>query len=158
MNPTDTLPPSVLADADSTGSGPNANNTSPGNSSASSHSLSSGAIGGIVAAVVAALAIFGTILGFFILRRRRTVAQGHSSGTLLSHETGAGGANAFRQRDSDSASFAPLQRSDMVQWGQSRDNLVSPSPDVGGTSSGEFDPYGPRISHDIGAVGPTRYR
>ena len=151
MNPTDALPPSVLADA--TGSGPSSNHTtSPGKNSASSSSLSGGAIGGIVAAAIAALAIFGTILGFFI-RRRLVAARRHPSGTLLPHETGSDVAKPFRQRDTDSASSAPLQRSDMIQWGQSRDNLVSH-----GTSSGEFDPHGLRSSHDVSGVGLTRYR
>ena len=165
MNPVETLPPSVRVDsATGTGSSSNSNSTNVGNNnnnnnnSASSSSLSSGAIGGIVAAI-AILAIFGTV-GFFILRRRRTAAQRDPSGTLLSHETGVGGAEvaeSFRQRDSDSASFAPLQRSDMTQWGQSRDHLVSPSPYPSGAPSGEFDPYDPRSNHNASVVGPTRY-
>jgi hypothetical protein len=157
MNPVDTLPPSVRADsASGTGSSNNnSNTTGSGNNGASS--LSGGAIGGIIAAAVAVLAIFGTIL-VFILRRRRAATKRHPSGTLLPHETGpsVGGAEVaepFRQRDSDSASFAPLQRSDMIQWGQSRDNLVSPSPYPSGASSGEFDPYDRTAS----AAGFTRY-
>jgi len=159
MNSVDTLPPSVRVDsATGTGSSDNSNNTNSGDNNASS-SLSSGAIGGIVAAAIAVLAIFGTV-GFFILRRRRVAAQKDPSGTLLSHETGVGGADVaepFRQRDSDSTSFAPLQRSDMTQWGQSRDHLVSPSPYPSGISSGEFDPYNPRSSHNAGVAGLTRY-
>jgi len=159
MNPTDTLPPSVRSNANANGGGSPNNGTTPAKSSASSPSLSGGAIGGIVAAAIAVL-IFGAILGFFI-RRRRVAAQRHPSGTLLPHGTGVGGADfatSFRQRDTDSAASAPLQRNDMTQWGQSRDNLVSPSPYHGRTSSGDFDNYDPRISHDIGAAGLARYR
>ena len=160
MNSVDTLPPSVRVDsATGTGSSNNSNNNNSGDNNASSSSLSSGAVGGIVAAAIAVLAIFGTV-GFFILRRRRVAAQKDPSGTLLSHETGVGGADVaepFRQRDSDSTSFAPLQRSDMTQWGQSRDHLVSPSPYPSGVSSGEFDPYNPRSSHNASAAGLTRY-
>jgi len=160
MNPVETLPASVRDDsASGTGSSNNSNNNNSGNNGASS-SLSGGAVGGIVAAAIAVLAIFGTVL--FLLRRRRAAAQSLRSGTLLPHETGvvgAGVANHYRQRDSDSTSFAPLQRSDMTQWGQSRDNLVSPSPYPSGAPSGEFDPYDPRGIHDnnASAVGLTRY-
>jgi len=161
MNPVDTLPSSIRVDsATGTGSSTDTNNTSTGNNNASSSSLSGGAIGGIVAAVVAVLAIFGTVLGFFILRRRRAATQGHPSGTLLPRGAGVGDAEfakPFRQRDSDSASFTPLQRSDVVQWGQSRDNLVSSSPYPNGASSGEFDLYDRRSSYNASAVGLTRY-
>lgn len=161
MNSVDTLPPSVRVDtATGTGSSDNSNNNNnSSDNNASSSSLSSGAVGGIVAAAIAVLAIFGTV-GFFILRRRRVAAQKDPSGTLLSHETGVGGADVaepFRQRDSDSTSFAPLQRSDMTQWGQSRDHLVSPSPYHSGVSSGEFDPYNPRSGNNASAAGLTRY-
>jgi len=163
-NPVGTLPASVRDNsANGSGSSNNSNTNNTGNNNGAS-SLPRGAIGGIVAAAVAVLAIFGTILGFFIVRRRRVVTQRHSSGTLLPHETGqsvgddAEVAEPFRQRDSDSASFAPLQRSDMTQWGQSRDNLVLPSPYPSGASSGEFDPYDPYGGHNTSAVGPTRYR
>jgi hypothetical protein len=162
MNPIDPLPASIRIDSVSgTGSPPNnASDNDNGNNSASS--LSGGVIGGIIAAAVAVLAIFGTILGLFILRRRRAATQGHPSGTLFPHETGpsVGGAEAakpYRQRDSDSASSAPLQRSDMTQWGQSRDNLVSPSPYLSGASSGEFEPSDLRSNHNASAVGLTRY-
>ena len=158
MNPVDTLPAAVLdSSASGTGSSSGSSNSSSGHNGASS-SLSGGAVGGIVAAAIAVLAIFGTVL--FLLRRRRAAAQRLRSGTLLPHETGvvgAGVANPFRQRDSDSTSFTPLQRSDMTQWGQSRDNLVSPSPYHTGVPSGEFDPYDPRGSHNASAVGLTRY-
>ena len=160
MNTVDSLPPNVRVDsASGTGSSTNSNSTNTGKNSASS--LSGGAIGGIVAAAIAVLAIFGTALGFFILRRRRVATQRHPSGTLP-RETGpsVGGAEvakSFLQRDSDSASFAPLQRSDMMQWGQSRDNLVSPSPYLTGASSGEFDPYDLRNGHNPSAVGLTKY-
>ena len=158
MNPVDTLPAAVLdSSASGTGSSNNSSNSSSGHNGASS-SLSGGAVGGIVAAAIAVLAIFGTVL--LLLRRRRAAAQRLRSGTLLPHETGvvgAGAANPFRQRDSDSTSFTPLQRSDMTQWGQSRDNLVSPSPYHTGVPSGEFDPYDPRSGHNASAVGLTRY-
>lgn len=161
MNSVDTLPASVRDDS---ANGNGSNNTSTNNTgSNSASSLSRGAIGGIVAAAIAVLAIFGTILGFFIVRRRRVVTQRNPSGTLLPRETGpsvgdgAEAAKSFRQRDSDSASFAPLQRSDMTQWGQSRDNLVLPSPYPSGASSGEFDPYY-YDGHDPSAVGLARYR
>lgn len=157
MNSVAALPASVRVDsASGSGSSNGSSSTHSGKNSASS--LPSGAIGGIVAAAIAVLAIFGTILGFFILRRRRVVTQRHSSGTFLPHETGpsVGGAEVaqpFHQRDSDSASFTPLQHSDMIQWGQSRDNLVSPSPYLTGASSGEFDPYDLRSSRNASAVG-----
>lgn len=163
MNPVDTLPASVLdSSANGNGSSNNSNSNHTGSNSAAS--LPHGAIGGIVAAAIAVLAIFGTIFGFFILRRRRVVTQRHPSGTLLPHETGpsvgddAEAPKSLRQRDTDSASFAPLQHSDMIQWGQSRDNLVLPSLYPGGTSSGEFDPYDLYGGHNASAVGLTRYR
>jgi len=163
-NPVDTLPPSVRVDsASGTGSSSNStNNNTPGNGNNSASSLSTGAIGGIVAAAVAVLAIFGTIFGFFIVRRRRAASQRHSPGTLPPHETGpsvggVGVAKSFSHRDSDSGSLAPLQRSDMTQWGQSRDNLVSPSPYLSGASSGEFDPYDLRSNHNASAVGLAKY-
>ena len=158
MNPVDTLPASVRDEsANGSGSSNNSGNNNSGSNGASS-SLSGAAVGGIVAAAIAAIAIFGTAL--FLLRRRRAAAQRLHSGTLLPHETGVVGAevaNHYRQRDSDSTSFAPLQRSDMTQWGQSRDNLVSPSPYLSGAPSGEFDPYDPRSTHNASAVGLTRY-
>lgn len=159
MNPVDNLPANVLDDsASGSGSSNNNNNTNNTGSNGASSSLSGGAVGGIVAAAIAVLAIFGTAL--FLLRRRRAAAQRLRSGTLLPHETGVGGAevaNHYRQRDSDSTSFAPLQHNDMTQWGQSRDNLVSPSPYPSGAPSGEFDPYDPRSTHNASAVGLTRY-
>jgi len=161
-NPVATLPSSVRVDsvAGSGSPGSNNNDTNTGSNNSAS-SLSGGAIGGIVAAVLAVLAIFGTILGFFILRRRRAATQRHPSGTLLPRETGpsVGAAEVvepFHQRDSDSAPFVPLQHSDMIQWGQSSDNLVSPSPYR--ASSGEFNPYDPRSSSsDRSAVRLTGY-
>jgi len=163
MDPIDTLPPSVRVDS-ATGNGPsNTNNTDTGSNNNSASSLSGGVIGGIVAAALAGLAILGTILGFFILRRRRAATQRDPSGTLLPRETGSsvGAAEVvepFGQRDSDSASFAPLQHSDMTQWGPSRENLVSPSPYPSGASSGEYNPYDMRSGRNPSAVGLTGYR
>jgi hypothetical protein len=161
MNPVDTLPSSVL-DNSANGNGNSNNSSSNPTGSNGASSLSHGAIGGIVAAAVAVFAIFGTILGFFFMRRRRVATKIHPSGTLLPHETGVGDdaevVQPFRQRDSDSTSFAPLQRSDMTKWGQSRDNLVLPSPYPSGASSGEFDPYDPSGGYNASAVGLTRYR
>jgi hypothetical protein len=162
MNPVDTLPSSVL---DNSANGNGSNNTSSNHTGSNGASaLSPGAIGGIVAAAVAVFAIFGTILGFFIVRRRRVATQRHPSGTLLPHETGpsvgndAEVTNSFRQRDSDSTSFAPLQHSDMTQWGQSRDDLVLPSPYPSGALSGEFDPYDQHGEYSTSVVGLARYR
>ena len=159
MNSVDTLPSSVRDDSASGSGSSSSNNTNTGHNGASSSSLSGGAIGGIVAAVIAVLAISGTVLGFIVRRRRRVAAQRLPSRTLLPHETGVAGAEAtepFHQRDSDST-FAPLQRSDMTQWSHSRDNLVSPTPYHGGASSGEFDPYDPHGNHNASAVGLARY-
>ena len=164
MNPVQDLPPSVRSNSatgSGSGSGTNGgNNGGSGSGPSSASSLSGGAIAGIVAAVIVVaavigvLAVFGTILGFFIVRRRRAAAQRHPSGALLTNESGIEGTEATASfRHSDSASLAPLQRNDMTQWSQSRDNLMSPYPS--GTSSAEFDPYDLR-HQNASAVGLTR--
>ena len=150
MNSVDTLPPSVRVDtASGTGSSNNNTSTNPGHNSASS--LLGGAIGGFVAAAIAVLAILGTIFDFFTLQRWRVAIQRHPSATLpRGPSVGvAEVAKPPRQRDSDSDFLPPLQRSDIyiIQRGQSRDNLMSPSPYLSGASSGEFDPYDLRSSH-----------
>ena len=157
MNPVQDLPPSVRSNS-ATGSGSGANGGTSGGSDSGNNgasSLSGGAIAGIVAAVIGVLAVFGTLLGFFIVRRRRAAIQRHPSGALLTHESGIEGMETTASfRHSDSASLAPLQRNDMTQWSQSRDNLMSPYPS--GASSGEFDPYHMRGHQNASAVGLTR--
>jgi len=161
MNPVQDLPPSVRSNS-ATGSGSGSGSGTNGGTSGGSDSgnngatsLSGGAIAGIVAAVIGVLAVFGAILGFFIVRRRRAAIQRHPSGALLTHESGMEGTETTASfRHSDSASLAPLQRNDMTQWSQSRDNLISPYPS--GAPSGEFDPYHLRGHQNASAVGLTR--
>jgi hypothetical protein len=69
MNPAATLPASVRDNSASGSGSPNNSNTNNNGNNKGASSLSRGAIGGTVAAAIAVLAIFGTILSFFIVRR-----------------------------------------------------------------------------------------
>ncbi|EAU86749.1 copper radical oxidase variant A [Coprinopsis cinerea okayama7 len=155
-----TLPPSVRLDtakgaADGSQSGKNTESTD--GKVEESGGLGTGAIIGLAAGGVAAIAILGALLGVFLARRRRAAGRDAATNYPMAGAgmASVGGAGAFAAgargvRDSDSSAFVPLAHGNHSHtWNQSTASLVSPYKDhdmpsrASGTGiSMEYDPYG----------------